>query len=130
MSDRAKVAPRPPGQTDPRAQLHERLVEFTGRATGHELPRQRSDRAVKRRRADALADAREARQDTLDVAIDRGNTLAERDARDGPGGVRPDAGEFLPLGRGRWKPAAALARDEAGRAVQVAGAGVVAQPGP
>ena len=71
---------------------------------------------------------RDAGEQADDVAIDDGGGGVESDARDGGGGVGADAGEGLPLvaGAGEGRKG-----DEVlGEAVEVAGAGVVAEAFP
>ena len=128
--DRADPALRTHGPADGLAELHHGLVERTG------VPR-REDRSEGRLQPVAHAPvphvaflAGPAGDDPDSVRLEGDLGAAERDRRDGPRDVRPDAGESLELGGGRRETAPALPHDPSRGFVEVVRAGVVAGPLP
>jgi hypothetical protein len=81
--------------TDRRPELHQPLVQIAGgrrcRQRGHQLIRRGPQRLSARGRLDVVLDREGAGEHARDVAIDQRRALAERDRRDRPGGVGPDA---------------------------------------
>ena len=75
-------------------------------------------------------DGEEPRDDPFDIAVDRARRRVERDRRDGGGGIGADAGQRAQRRFARRKFAAVPLDHGAGAGVQVAGAGVIAEPGP
>jgi hypothetical protein len=75
-------------------------------------------------------DGVQAGDDALGVAIHRGDRLTEGDRGDRGGCVGADAGERAELRGSLWKTSAVLTRDRLRRAVEIAGAGIVAKTGP
>jgi hypothetical protein len=131
---RAGQARRGPRRADGGAELHEALVEVAGSAVrgqgGHDLASALPQELLAARRLHVVVDGEDAREHPGDVAVDQGRALAVGDRRDGAGGVGADAGH-LAQGRRSARQRAAVALDDvAGAAVQVAGAAVVAEPGP
>jgi hypothetical protein len=76
------------------------------------------------------ADAGEALEDALDVAVDDGDGFIVSDGGDGGGGVEADAGEGAELGGGGGDVAGEFADDVLGGGVEEAGAAVVAEAAP
>ncbi len=70
----------------------------------------------------------EARDDTLDIAIDHGGGFVEGDGGNGCGGVGANAGKSQKTVASGGK--AAVRGNGAGAFQEVAGAGVIAEPGP
>ena len=117
-----------------RAELHQALVEVAGRGAGRACRHHRRRRvphpAAAARGLDVVVDREHPGHDPGDVAVDQRRRLAERDRRDRAGGVGADARHLAQAG-GVAGQAAAEPRDHlGGAAVQVAGARVVAEPGP
>ncbi len=133
-SERADQAAWRGRRAQRRAELHEALVEVTGRVIGrqrgHQLAGALPERALARGRLDVVVDRAHASEHARDVAIDEWRALAIRDRRDRAGGVRPDAGHAAQLARKAWQCACECRRDRLCTCVQVARARVVAEPGP
>src|SRR4029077_3719141 len=78
---RAHSAARHAREADPRAEVEERLVPLPGTAT----------------RGCHVGGPERARKHAPHVRVECSHLGAEREARDGPGGVRADAGQSLQL---------------------------------
>ena len=105
LVQRTEQALRRSRRADGRTQLHHGLVEVAGT-----LAIEQRFRSLPRR-FPSLGRAKHALQHALDVAIDDGDRLSERDARDRGRGVASDAGKFAPLFRSaREIPRCARAR--------------------
>jgi hypothetical protein len=131
---RAGQAGRRPRRADGGAELHQALVEIAGRAIGgqrgHHLAGALPQELLAARRLHVVLDREDAGEHPGDIAVDEGGALAVGDRGDGARGVGADAGHLAER-RGRPRQRAAVAVDDvAGAAVQVAGAAVVAEPGP
>jgi hypothetical protein len=131
---RAGQAGRGPRRAHGGAELHEALVEVAGRAAfgqrGHDRAGALPEDLLAARRLHVVLDGEDAGEHPGDVAVDQRRPLAVRDRRDGAGGVGADAGHLAQRRRGARQRAAVALDDVAGAAVQVAGAAVVAEPGP
>jgi len=133
-AQRTRQAARLGRRADRRAELHEALVEIAGLGVGrqgaHQLAGRGPQRLAAGGRLDVVLEAEHARQHARDVAVDQRRALAERDRRDRPRGVGPDARHRAQLGRARRQRAAVPRVDCLRPGVQVARARVVAEPGP
>lgn len=134
LRDRTYQAARLARGAHGRAELHQALVEIARRRVvrqrGHQLAGVTPQRLQPGGRLDVLGQGEHAPEHPGDVAIDERGALAERDRRDRPGGVRPDAGHLAQL-RGPPGQRAVPARADRLRArPQVARPRVVAEPRP
>ena len=111
------------------SQLHHGLVVVPGCAGGEQGVRQRLER-FRRRCAVAILGGigGQPREDPHHIAVDAGSRRAERNTGDGGSGVRPDAGQLLPLGRGAR--CGGQRGDRSGEPVEISGARVVAEAFP
>jgi hypothetical protein len=131
---RAGQAGRRSRRADGGAELHQALVEVAGRAIGgqrgHDLAGALPEQLLAACRLHVVLDREDAGEHAGDVAVDQRRALAVGDRRDGARGVGADARHLAQRGRRPWQRAAMAFDDVAGAAVQVAGAAVVAEPGP
>ena len=105
-----------------------RLRKVAGALVRRQRQGKRSDLRLGRRQR--RGDGEEPRHHALDIAVDGRRPRAEGDGGDCRGGIVADAWQRAELGLGR-REAPAMALDHLPRAgVQVAGAGVIAKPGP
>ncbi len=111
------------------SQLHHGLVMVPGCAGGEQSVGQRPER-LRRRCAVAILGGigGQPREDPHHIAVDAGSRGAERNTGDRGGGVGPDAGQLLPLGRGARR--GGQGGDRLGEPVQVSGARVIAEAFP
>ena len=125
---RADAAGRFLRRADRGAEIHHRLGEIAGAALRHQRLGAGADFGFRRRQFGL--DRIEPRDHPLDVAVDRHRPPAERDRRDRRRGVAADAGQRPQAILGVGKMSAVLRRHRLRAGVQVARAGVVAEPGP
>src|SRR5690606_23494754 len=124
VGERALAAAGIAWAADGGAEFHQPLVEVARSLGGY----QRAAGFLQRRGCEIRVE--QSRQHAARVAVDGRRRLAERDAGDGAGSVFADAGQFAERGGGAGHVALKLLADELRGAVQVAGARVVAEPGP
>ncbi|CUJ29983.1 Uncharacterised protein [Achromobacter xylosoxidans] len=133
IGDRAALAGRLAARTEGGAQVHQAL-----RVGGHVQAGRGLDLGVGQGPQALLdlapggvaGDAEVTGEDALDVAVQDGRALAIGEGGDGGGGRAADAGQGGDGFGAGGEVAIPVARDLLGAAVQVAGAGVVAQAGP
>ena len=128
--ERTAFAFRIGGRADQRTQLHQSLVEIAWMLCRHQLLRQRPEGSLIGRRFRIAAQPEEPAQDTDDVGIDQRTRHLKRDRQDRPRGIPTDTRQGFDFRCGPGKLSAKLLRDHLRGAVQIAGAGVVAEPRP
>ena len=130
LEERAGRATRLTRQADGGTELHQRLVEGARMLRRHRLFREPPDHLLGAGEPQVFLDAEHAREDPHDVAVDEGGSLPVDKARDGAGGVGPDAADSEEL-RHRGREIPREARDDVFRSfVEPAGAAVVSEPAP
>jgi hypothetical protein len=132
--ERAHEAARRDRRAHRCAELHEALVQVTGRDIAGERRHQLSGALPQQlraaRRLDVLGQREHAREHSRDIAVDERGSFAVRDRCDRTRGIRPDAGHRAQLRRARRQPPGESLRHLARTRVKVACARVVAEPGP
>ena len=124
----AERAGRALGRADGGAEIHHRLREVAGPVLGHQRFRQGADQGLGLRQR--LLDHEEAGHHPLHIAVHRRSLLVEGDGRDRRRRIGADAGKLQELGlRGREAPAM-LVHNRLGAGMEIAGAGIIAEPGP
>ena len=96
----------------------------------HQVFRQLPEPGVGRFFFWVFRDAKNPAQHADDIAIQQGGRLVEGDAANGPGGVAPDSRQFQHFSKGPGKNTAMPFDDELRGLLQVADAGVIAEPFP
>src|SRR5690242_10085595 len=115
-------------RADRGAEIHQSLRKIPAAALRGEPLRELLD--VGFCHGQCLVDGTKPRDHALDIAIDRHHTRIERDGRDRRRSVAADARERAQLGLARWKLPAMALNNSLCAGMQVAGTGVVAEPGP
>ena len=120
------------GEADGCAELHHGLVEVAGQGGMEEGGGEGVDGAGEGGLVGGVgrAEAGEALDDALDVAVYDGDGLVVSDGGNGGGGVEPDAGEGAEACGGGGKDAGVVLGDGLGGGVHHAGATVVAEAAP
>ena len=113
---------------DRRPEIHDRLGVVAGAHRIGEFCRETADLRLgfRHRRFDAA----KAGQDALDIAVNNTGRLVEGGGKDGVGGIFADARQCPQRVQPVRKVSAHLVRNDAGTGMEIAGAGVIAQPGP
>ena len=128
LAPRAQHAARPARRADRGAEIHHRLREVAGPLLRDQRRGERLETRLGERQR--LAYGVKAGDDALDIAVDRCLAPVEGDRRDRRRGVAADPGECA-QGADVVRKDATMALDHGARAgMQVAGAGVVAEPLP
>ena len=113
-------------RADGGAEVHQGFCELPRPVFGNKLAHQVRDAALLD--FPLTLGSEDAREDTVDIAIDGGGALIEGQRRDGPRGVRADARK---LPKACLCPRPAATRSDFARAFQeVAGTGVIAKARP
>jgi hypothetical protein len=123
---RALRAGRSGRPTDRFPKLHDRLVERAGVRPGQDRSEGLLEASADERVLQVPFLAGPAGRDPQSVRFERDDGAAERDRRDGSGGVRADARKGLELADGGGEPTFPLPHELASRRVQVVGTGIVA----
>ena len=110
------------------AEVHHGLGEVAGAGRGCQGGGADTDLGFRRRHG--LGDAKEAGDDALDVTVDHRRRAIEGDGRDRRRRIGADAGEREEPLFGFGEAAAELAGDGLGAGLEIAGAGIVTEPGP
>ena len=127
-AERTEPASRAARRADRGAEIHHGLGVVAGVGLGREAFGQRLD--LRLGGGERRLHRKEARDHALDIAVDRRGARPEGNGSDGRRGIAADAGKLAQLRFGLGEVAAVLVRHDAGAGMEVAGAGVVAEPGP
>jgi hypothetical protein len=128
--DRTEQAGRVAASAERRTQVHDALRVCSDLRHRRTALRQRPELLLDRWFARVALDREIAGEDTLDVAVENGVTLAARQRKNGAGGRAPDARQRHGLFERRGKFAAVPLHDRPGRAMQMTRPRVIAEPGP
>ena len=130
VAHRARVATRPAARAESAAEIHQPLRVRIEIAARQQRLGERPERAFDSGQSGPAVDAAPAREHALHVAVEDRGAHAEREHRDRRGRRSTDAGQFRPSVGGLGEPPAEIVRDDACRRMEVARAGVVAEPAP
>lgn len=109
--------------TDRGAQIHHRLGEIAGALGRRQRRRGRADRRF-------VLQPEQSRDNALDIGVDYGGGLVERDRGDRSGGIVADSGQRAQLGLGARKGAAMRCDHRASASDEIARPGIIAEPRP
>lgn len=127
-TERAEAAGRTARGADRRAKVHQALREIAGMLGRGQPLRQRLDLRLRRRQR--RLDCEQPRDYPFDIAVHRGRMPPEGDRGDRGRRIGPDAGKLAQGVLGAGKTAAMGLRHGARAGMEIAGTGVIAEPGP
>lgn len=130
ITKRAGIAARLPGRTHGRAEFHQRLIEVAAVAGGQSLEGQVPKAIIDARRTRIVSNGHHAQQHALDVAVEQGRSLIERDGGDRSRGIAANARKLHQTFDGARKFAVQVVDDPVGGFVQQVASAVVSQSGP
>lgn len=126
-ADGAVAAAGAAREADEGAELHEGGIEAAGAARGLEAGGKGVECGCPAGGVGRRLKIEEAGEDAGDIRIDGGHGLVEREGGDGSGGVGSDAGQGADGGRIGGEMASVIRDDGSGGAMEIAGAGVIAE---